>query len=421
VRQKAFSIDSIDKMFGITTDPTSFWSWQVLSRAKVVSFLALIAWILPFAGIVPPATLTVDTVPNPQVNNMAFGVPNWNADNLITPAIVNVATVPSEVMLKIAWQTAERSQILPITAPAVNSSFGLSFFGPTMRCAPPNDAQKIAFDYYVARIRNESGLYVSADIGDLDNVVQNDPRAPTLDLVYSAFSPRFSEMLNDPSVDATYSGWRPELGSFNPSDPLRPGVLKDALLQELWIQLSDQSIVCQMANASYDIHIETLNGVQTVTTNSVEMLPEYNQTYLENGDSDCADWDTEAYCTVIYLSRPQMNYIGWYGALANLLNGNLSLNAHKPSGDGDNYNFATKLVQQTGLSSCPELSNNYWTKYCQTVGASLDLCAESGADATTKYFPAAEPYFCRNGSLARAIEDLANNITISLLSNQQLP
>ena len=289
VRQKPFSIDSLDKMFGITTDPTSFWSWQVLSRAKIVYFLALIAWMLPFAGIVPPATLTVDTVPKPRVSNMAFGVPDWNTVNLITPAIINVATVPSNVMLKIALQTAERSQNLPIEAPAVNSSFGLSFFGPTMRCAPPNDAQKMAFDYYVERIRNESGIFVAADIDDVNAIVQDNPSASTLNLIYSAFSPRFSEMVNDPYVDATYNGWVPELGSFNAHDPLRPGVLQDALLQELWIQLADKSIVCQMANASFDVHVQNLNGAQTVTLNSVKALPRYNQTYLEKSDSDCSD------------------------------------------------------------------------------------------------------------------------------------
>ena len=136
-------------------------------------------------------------------------------------------------------------------------------------------------------------LYVAADI---DNTSDDYPPSPTIDLVYSAFSPRFSEMLNDPSVDATYNGWRPELGSFNPSNPLRSGVLQDALLQELWIQLSDQSIVCQLANASFDVHVEFINGAQMVTS-KIATLPKYNQTYLAESDSNCSDWDTEAYCT----------------------------------------------------------------------------------------------------------------------------
>jgi hypothetical protein len=414
VRQKSFSVNSIDKIFGITTDPTGFWSLEVLGKAKIVSLIALTAWILPFAGIVPPATLTVDILPRPHVSNMAFGVPNWNTVNLITSAIGSVATIPSDVMLQLAWQTAERSEILPVEAPAVNSSYGLSFFGPTMRCAPPNDAQKAAIDYYVTRIRNESGLYVAADI---DNTSDDYPPSPTIDLVYSAFSPRFSEMLNDPSVDATYNGWRPELGSFNPSNPLRSGVLQDALLQELWIQLSDQSIVCQLANASFDVHIEFINGAQMVTS-KIATLPEYNQTYLAESDSNCSDWDTEAYCTEIYLSTPQMNYIGWYGALASLLNGNITLNTH--SGDGNDYNVTTNMLLQTGLASCPELANDYWSNYCETIGASEDFCGDGNSGNTTRYFPEAESYFCRNGSLARAIEDLANNITISLLSIQQL-
>lgn len=415
MRNKSFSIDGIDKMFAITTDPTSFWSWEVISRAKVVSLLALLAWVLPLAAIVPPATLTVNTMPQSRISNMAFGIPKWDAVDLITRGIGSIATVPSDAMLKIAWRTSERSQILPIEAPTINSSYDISFFGPTMRCATPDGAQRAAFEYYVARIHNESGLYVAANTEDIPNTY---PPPPMLELVYSAFSPRFSEMVNDPSVDATYNNWRPELGSFSPSNPLRPSVLQDALLQELWIQLADESIVCQMANASYNVHIDNLNGFQNVIVNNVEALQAYNQTYLEGSDADCSDWQDEAYCTVIKLSLPQMNYIGWYGALSNLLNGNITLNADSSSGNTDNV--TTKLLQQTNLASCPELANGWWSQYCQSLDNDKDFCNDS-EDSTTLLFPPSESYYCRNGSLARAIEDLAQNITISLLSNQQLP
>jgi hypothetical protein len=228
MRRKSFTIDSSDKMFSITTDPTSFLSWEVLSRAKVVSLLALLIWLIPFAAIVPLATLTVDTVPQAETHDMAFGIPKWNTVDLWTRGIGNVATVPSDVMLKVAWQIGERTEILPVQAPAVSSSYDVSFFGPTVRCAAPTDAQEAAFSHYAARILNESGIFVAADAQDTSAV------GPALvELVYSTFSTRFSELVNDPSVDALYNHWRPELGKFNPTNPARQGVLKDALLQEL--------------------------------------------------------------------------------------------------------------------------------------------------------------------------------------------
>jgi hypothetical protein len=55
---------------------------------------------------------------------------------------------------------------------------------------------------------------------------------------------------------------------------------------------------------------------------------------------------------------------------------------------------------QTGLIACDDIAHNYWYR---TYGFANN-------------FPS-EPWMCRNRTLDRAIEDLANNITISMLSS----
>lgn len=269
---------------------------------------------------------------------MAFGVPDWRMLGLITRGIDNTATVPSDTMLKLAWQTGERTQILQLEPPAVNSSYDISFFGPTVRCASPTVAQHEAIEFYAGKIHNESGLYIATDTQDIGASGSLD----VLEVVYSAFSPRLSELIDDPSVDATYNNWKPELGGFSPTNSVRPRVLQHALLQELWIELADQNIVCQLTNASYDIHVEYVNGAQTVSANSIETLQQYNETYLANSDADCASWSNEAYCSNLELSPAQLNYIGWFGALAYLINGNITLDVYLSALGA--YNVTTKIL-----------------------------------------------------------------------------
>jgi hypothetical protein len=47
---------------------------------------------------------------------MAFGMPKWNTVDIWSRGSVSVATVPSDVVLKVGWQTGERTEILPLTS-----------------------------------------------------------------------------------------------------------------------------------------------------------------------------------------------------------------------------------------------------------------------------------------------------------------
>jgi hypothetical protein len=44
LRQRSISVKGIDKMFSITSDPTSVWSFELMKKAKVVVLLAIFSW-----------------------------------------------------------------------------------------------------------------------------------------------------------------------------------------------------------------------------------------------------------------------------------------------------------------------------------------------------------------------------------------
>lgn len=73
MEKKSVSIGGIDAVFAATRDLGSFMSWEMLSRAKLASLLALICWCMPLSALVTPATLTVQAVS--QTHNVEKVVP----------------------------------------------------------------------------------------------------------------------------------------------------------------------------------------------------------------------------------------------------------------------------------------------------------------------------------------------------------
>ena len=43
-KRKAFSLDTIDRLFSVPTDPTGFVSWEFIRDAKVAALLAMLCW-----------------------------------------------------------------------------------------------------------------------------------------------------------------------------------------------------------------------------------------------------------------------------------------------------------------------------------------------------------------------------------------
>ena len=43
-KRKSFSLDTLDKLFSLTSDPTAFASWELITHAKIAFFVALLCW-----------------------------------------------------------------------------------------------------------------------------------------------------------------------------------------------------------------------------------------------------------------------------------------------------------------------------------------------------------------------------------------
>jgi len=359
-------------------------SWHRFSGRSICFTADIFYRLLPLAGITPPVTPFV--LPGLSITTSDWSLPTIDWTRLDS---TNHKNGGGSHVLATGKQAAERRTVLPLLAPAFNSSYTVQFFGPTLGCDYANHEQQLEFDYYTARTMNRSGIVTHSEavyIGDAAkdlNWASGYNGSASLS-VYSAFTPNTDSFLHAedfrlpaPAVNV----WPPELPSAFPSPHL-----------QLWFQVANASIVCALANASLDLEVQFLNGVQNVFQRNV--------TTVNNWSPSIVAYDVDS----VYMTT--------FVALVNILYGNVTL---QPAyGIELGLHMDDSNVLNTALSACPEFSfwfNGYGPAVNQTIFG-VDLAAN-----LTNYIFPSETWICRNGSLARAIEDLASNMTISMLSN----
>jgi hypothetical protein len=296
---------------------------------------------------------------------------------------------PSSLVLKTASETAQLGEILPLFTPATNSSYGIRFFGPTLQCGPPDEPQRLAFETYTNRSMYERAIFTLSEVNSSywtdyitkinDGVAVNWPAW----WVYSAFSPNLFR--GNTNLNGKYSTWDVDLG-YALTELMDPGT------QQLWVQLLGSSFVCQLVNSSFTIMVDHVQGSQRVVQREIEWLNNFH--ISDNEDSSKRAEDGA--------------YIATFTALASILNGNVSF-----STDGEVVDHSSQILQ-TKLLACPELDlTALELRINQTEFEMAQITNFSAYDS-------AENWQCPNDSLERAIEDLANNVTISMLSSTYL-
>jgi hypothetical protein len=272
---------------------------------------------------------------------------------------------------KIAWETAEGMAVVPLIAPATNSSFSLQFFGPTLQCNDANSSQQVAFDSYTAAYADPSGTFVCSQLATL-NIT------PPYALVFSAFS------------STLFNGDQP----FNNINQF-PSPYSNLVTPQIWVQTGNRSIVCVLANASFDVGFEFSSGVQNLYQRKIEVINELSVTSTCEGVA-CIE---------------ESSYFAHFLAWTNMLNGNVTM---YPGYDAWELVEVSSNMLITGLATCDEIANSCWDSIFLQNSPSFHI-----PNVTDNNFPGAL-WGCRNHTIDRGIEDLANNITISMLSSPSL-
>ena len=175
-------------------------------------------------------------------------------------------------------------------------------------------------------------------------------------LVYSGFVPAFYGQ-------SVMWGQGPS-NNFNATLGPSYGNLKkgDSRVLQLWVQLYNQSLVCTAVNASFDLTLQFDNSTQEIIERKVEVVGQVE-------DADYNVW---------------INYVSVLHAMFDTLTGNVT------STDDRSYHMISSSIVSSGLVACDDITSSAMFHF--------------------------EPWMCRNRSIARGIEDFANNVTIGILS-----
>lgn len=395
--------------------------------------------VASLAGIIPPGTLVVVTGITTNVHPTPMMSFDWNLPSFYDAEAFT--TLPSANVIEIANEAAENMIVLPLTPPGPNSSFSLQFYGPSVQCSAANTSQQAVFDYYQNTLARaliytkqtyEEGNFTS------DTQNQNAPAAgfPVM-LVLSAFAPYEGIQgwlvgnRNPTSVDAL-NNWNIDLpwGSLGgtgddpdetPNNPNYPSVV-----QQLWVQTTDQSFVCMMGNASYNVDFGFVDGVQTMIQYTTSDFQPLSMARL-GGDGNP---DEPGPYEVNHQTGFEYTYMSVFMAFTSLISGNVSTTITAGYGPDQTSNAtlfdSSSRALLNGLSVCDDFLNNYWTE--NPIGWNYSSPApynkseqtnDTNLNVLNNLFekPA---WMCRNRTLMRAVEDLANNITISMLSSSNL-
>ncbi|KAL3419653.1 hypothetical protein PVAG01_08151 [Phlyctema vagabunda] len=395
-RRRFLALNVIDRLIALPTKASSFLSLRLFSDAYFAALLAVVAWCTFLAGLTPAATLSVQPKSQASTVDGSIPFPNYFDPNLSWWTgrfpIGSDSVTPSPRLQTIALETAFSSLVTPPATQYVNSSFEVHFYGPSVQCNDSSPAQNLAFRDLMDGF-SSSGLYVKS-------TAEPDGGAQTFDgermLVYSAFSPTIGDN-NILSVGgpALLNNWDAPLLSLDDDG---------YSAQQLWILTADGNMVCSLVNASFTVGYNYTDGVGVVSHQSIKVLPAAdgsNSTAIETG-------------AIALTDRTRMPYFAAFAAFASNLFGNITLNNNGQNcppdcGEGGlngasiSIDQATSHILATALAACPEISKNWWSQ-------KYNFTSDFPNDAS----------LCRNQTLRRAIEDLANNVTISTLSNPGL-
>ncbi|KAL6808083.1 hypothetical protein J3E69DRAFT_378565 [Trichoderma sp. SZMC 28015] len=152
VRNKAITVAGLDAMFSAAQSPLSFFSVDFLRKAKAGAIMALLVWCIPLAAVMTPGTLVV--VPTTVSTSKSFAVPVVNFSQIqplydFDSSVIgydgqSTSNGITPYLSRLVSSTATSSQILPMNIGLANSTYNLTFRGPSFRCREPLPLQKVS-------------------------------------------------------------------------------------------------------------------------------------------------------------------------------------------------------------------------------------------------------------------------------------
>ncbi|KAB8296274.1 hypothetical protein EYC80_009048 [Monilinia laxa] len=446
VRKKAFTLRTLDKMFALTSDPMGFINIEMYRHAPIVAVIALLYWAMSLAAILPPGTLIIVNGLLAKTSNVSMPLIDWSLVNAFQED--DVSTTPGTIVINIGSKSAESSDIVPIRGPAQNSSYSIDITGPYVQCGSPNVSEQIYFDQYVESLA-QSNLFTSTSwMTHHQNAttLSDSLVSPWPSMIYlSAFDPWMHPgkdglgWLGGSELDTSFPD------QFNNWDvSIRRNILVDLsntnstffmVQPKLWVLTASDRFVCGLVDGTRKVHFDFIDNTQHIRYGELLNATDVSMLWTNVPGFSGSIGNTRS---------PEIApYVSLYQSMISMISGNITAQIGTSEMDSLVLNTVRfglpSRVLSTGLAGCDDFLEACWNDnplagngdcllpVSGTVGScawqnaykAFNVSRSTNIYNSTEFFtkPSRE---CRNHSLARGIEDLAANITISLMSEPKL-
>lgn len=156
LQRERLRVSHIDSLVSLLTSVIAILNFGALKGHLLLTLLALLAWTIPFAAIVPPATLSVHAAPSQRSTTATQTIPmlDWNSNNYAQQYQASRSgsffgddgdtninyNGPQSYFARLATATTIQGTIPALRAPSLNSSYTLSFLAPAISCEIADNA-----------------------------------------------------------------------------------------------------------------------------------------------------------------------------------------------------------------------------------------------------------------------------------------
>ena len=311
LRRKATRVDDIDSIFNVMVNIWEFTKVKLWFRHVALLVIAIVVWTLPIAAVFTPGTIQVtlgQKYDNSTVLRPAQPQQSWRGKQSFADTQIDYTAIyrvgqytyaslilnsPSGILSSVAVGSASRRNVLPIPAPDQNSSYPLTFYGPSLGCAVAPAEDLTTFHTALVDVRKARALPgLRTDLGGTEAYYN-----------YDSYVLKYNSWMKDSNdgYNLSQPSWNNDSSNYSPFPyPDNTGFF--------YFNTSghDTLIECHLYNATYDVEFTFQNSEQTINVNSVtlhELVP-FNETVaVDKGDTDLSDqinYDNAAFSATQY-------------------------------------------------------------------------------------------------------------------------
>lgn len=435
VRSHTLAVGKIDTLFGLLHNVFHFFEVSALYKHPLLVAIALLAWTVPIAIIVPPATLSVVSQPVPRHELKQMDVPLF--EHISSLAQISKSTgdyssgsvnggsdaigcdyngnfllynSPSVALSRMTMATAFQGVLPNVAQSRANTSYTVTFTAPASSCisAPQSVLSQLGVGGYSTAEGRPNRWYEYEFLSwapSRSQLVPDNIKGKAATDYFTREQIKYVDISGKVTNTSKTHGFSSYLGQYQDLPPslfVAYALKASDQINEIW-----EALDCSFHEANYTVHFDFPNGDQKVTLVSVDPLDEPLKLSVPIWNS-CKNGNDKG----TILTARQVGYQALIESLGRALVGTMAFE--------DGLHQTSKLVVdqtsvlKTNLAYAKEL------RWMYALGQNIDEAPGFETDYTKILNANTSSVPQTNMTVAETVEQLFHNMSLSMFSDKSM-